>query len=134
MLRGYMDADWLASRSTADENGCWLWSGSRLPAGYGGCSWRIDGKNYGSPAHRVAYRIVNGPIPEGYQVHHECGVRPCVNPEHLVALSATTHHELHDLMLSPDEQRVRDRGEDYFALCAAGVPPEEAILVVMADA
>ena len=33
--------------------------------------------------HRVAFQLFIGPIPEGMQVDHLCGVRHCVNPAHL---------------------------------------------------
>lgn len=34
-------------------------------------------------AHRIAYELVVGPIPEGLTLDHLCRVRRCVNPEHL---------------------------------------------------
>lgn len=64
-------------------SGCWLWTGSCLPTGYGQVGCRVGGKTYVSSAHRVAYRFVVGPIPAGLQLDHLCRVRRCVNPAHL---------------------------------------------------
>lgn len=42
-------------------------------------------------AHRFAYECVNGvTVPKGEDVDHLCGVKLCVNPEHL---EAVTHRE-----------------------------------------
>jgi hypothetical protein len=60
------------------ETGCWEWTATRNKKGYG-VIW--DGKTRG--AHRVAYELFVGPIPEGLQLDHLCRVRHCVNPAHL---------------------------------------------------
>ena len=60
-------------------SGCWEWNKARDPRGYG-ATW-VDGRKDG--AHRVAWALVNGPIPEGLCVLHHCDNPPCCNPVHL---------------------------------------------------
>lgn len=60
-------------------SGCWLWHGFIDRHGYGLCSLR----NATRRAHRVAYEMVHGPVPDGLCVLHRCDVRGCVNPDHL---------------------------------------------------
>ena len=58
---------------------CWWWTGSLQSKGYG--QFRLDGSLV--LAHRYAYEICFGPIPEDLQIDHLCLVRHCVNPAHL---------------------------------------------------
>lgn len=58
---------------------CWLWTAALFPNGYG-TFW--DGTKH-VRAHRYAYELLVGPIPEGLDLDHLCRVRHCVNPEHL---------------------------------------------------
>ncbi len=58
---------------------CWHWTAGLQSAGYGRFS--ADGRDIG--AHRFAYELLVGPIPEGLHIDHLCRVRHCVNPEHL---------------------------------------------------
>lgn len=66
-----------------DPNECWLWQGYQDPSGHGQikCFGR-SGQSY--KAHRVAYTVAYGPIPEGMIVRHRCDTPACCNPAHLV--------------------------------------------------
>ena len=59
---------------------CWLWEGRRTPNGYG----RFNATHSKAVmAHRFAYELLRGPIPDGTQLDHLCLVILCVNPGHL---------------------------------------------------
>lgn len=60
--------------------GCWLWTASIKPNGYGQFAVTPKAVHY---AHRLAYEWVRGPIPPGKQLDHLCRTRHCVNPAHL---------------------------------------------------
>lgn len=62
---------------------CWLWQNK--PAGNGYGSFRF--KNVRYSAHRFAYELLVGPIPQGLHIDHLCRVRHCVNPSHLEAVT-----------------------------------------------
>jgi hypothetical protein len=61
------------------NSGCWLWTGA-LHTGYGRFGVK---QGMVRQAHRVAWEITRGPIPEGLQVDHLCRNTACVNPDHL---------------------------------------------------
>lgn len=58
---------------------CWIWTGSIRNDGYG----RYPVNRQWKGAHRVAYELYKGPIPEGLLVRHKCDNPLCINPEHL---------------------------------------------------
>lgn len=73
--------EWLLSRVRCDEvgTGCCYWTAGTNTRGYGKAN--LNGKPV--MAHRVAYQLFVGPIPDGLTIDHLCRVRGCVNPLHL---------------------------------------------------
>ena len=66
-------------RKIQKTTGCWLWTAAKNKKGYGifGLGKQTD------KAHRIAWRLIVGPIPAGLFVLHKCDVPNCVNPAHL---------------------------------------------------
>ncbi len=63
------------------EKGCWEWQGSVNEDGYG----RMSTLGFNGMAHRVAWELFRGDIPDGYHLDHLpfCRNHSCVNPDHL---------------------------------------------------
>lgn len=79
-LRDKFDSKWRLDEAT----GCWLWHGAFEATGYG--QIRIGSPGKLIAAHRIAWELYVGPIPEGLWVLHNCpagDTRSCVRPEHL---------------------------------------------------
>lgn len=63
-----------------DGGECWGWSGCIEKSGYAVFNKSGEGKQY---AHRIAYRLHIGEIPDGKEVMHLCHNPACSNPAHL---------------------------------------------------
>lgn len=72
-----------------DESPCWLWVASCFPNGYP--RFQLVGSSL--MGHRVSYEHFVGELPE--VVHHECGNKSCVNPDHLRGMTHADHNRLH---------------------------------------
>lgn len=97
------------SKVQLDDNGCWTWTASLFPSGYG--SYGSDLR--GTRAHRVAYIALVGPVLDGLVLDHLCRVRHCVNPAHLEAVTIAENSARGDV---PWVRRMRsgycDRGHE----------------------
>jgi hypothetical protein len=88
---------WIANELT----GCWLWQGSHSSQGL----YPTVGGEGGSVVylHRFMYEATYGPIPSElpadgssrWEVHHACGERSCINPQHMALVSKRQHATIH---------------------------------------
>jgi len=69
------------------QDGCWVWQGAPDIGGYG----RLQKGGSQVLAHRFAYELLVGPIPDGLTIDHLCRNRACVNPTHLEAVDMRTN-------------------------------------------
>lgn len=70
---------YILDRIVVTEAGCWEWARAKTRKGYG----HAQKGAIKLRAHRFAFELWNGPIPDGMMVLHSCDNPPCCNPEHL---------------------------------------------------
>lgn len=102
---------WSYVDKSAGPNECWIWTGTVSTGGYGRVYW---GKIRYNIAHRVAYQVAFGDIPEKMLVLHKCDNLLCVNPSHLFL---GTHQDNMDDMRAKSRSRgaSNQEGEANFA-------------------
>lgn len=77
---------WSRVDRSGGSHACWPWLGYVTPQGYG--QTRIFGTRKITEAHRYAFMLVYGWVPEGrgkrdLLIRHRCDNRVCCNPDHL---------------------------------------------------
>lgn len=71
---------WKKVRKTST---CWLWIGGVSSRGYGNFAYKEKGKVINNRAHRFAFTLTKGKIPQNLFVCHRCDIPLCVRPAHL---------------------------------------------------
>ena len=80
---------------------CWEWTACKTTDGYG--CFQLNYRNL--RAHRLAYTLSKGEIPEGLVVRHTCDNPVCCNPGHLILGTHT------DNMADMLERKRQAKGE-----------------------
>jgi HNH endonuclease len=76
------------------EGDCWVWIGAiSNETGYGNFRQGKSEDYAQIGAHRFAWQLLVGPIPEGLQIDHLCRNRACVNPDHLEVVTVKVNRE-----------------------------------------
>jgi hypothetical protein len=89
-----------------DTDSCWPWIGARFANGYG----RVrTSRSTTVTAHRLAFTLTYGQIPDGLVICHKCDNPPCCNPSHLFA--GTHLDNVHDCIQKG--RRARLEGEQH---------------------
>jgi hypothetical protein len=101
----------VADHIYVDENGCHVWQGSidgrGRPVVQSG-SMR-DGTRRPRRVHKLLWDELRGSPPEGFDVHHTCENKLCVNADHLVLLTHGGHSAHHWERLGDRAARDRSR-------------------------
>lgn len=86
--RLYANTDRLGPPTVGGEP-CWRWigGGGRGKGGY----VQVSSSGQSVMAHRWAYELLVGPIPDGLTLDHLCRVTDCVNPAHLEPVTQRTN-------------------------------------------
>lgn len=86
-MRGTAPERFWAKVDKGDGSTCWLWTAARDKRGYG---YFTPSPGHQVMAHRFAFELANGAIPEPLEIDHLCRTPGCVRPDHL---EAVTHRE-----------------------------------------
>ena len=81
-------------------DGCHIWTGTVNNSGYGW--YRRKG------AHVYIYIRKHGPVPEGLEIGHLCGVKLCVNPAHLEAMTHEKNNQQMKSGVKLTEKKVQE--------------------------
>lgn len=143
------EARFWAKVDKREPDECWPWVGRLEADGYA----RFEAGGMRCPAHRVAYELTIGPIPEALTIDHTChnadmscaggstcAHRRCCNPAHLEAVSlkintlrgrgvsalnAAKTHCPRDHPLSGDNLRLNPDGHRVCRTCQATASAEQ---------
>jgi HNH endonuclease len=91
-------------------SGCHEWTRGKLNTGYGVFYYmgRLQ------TTHRLAWKLAYGEIPKGFDVHHTCRNKACVNLAHLQLVTEADHIRLDGLAAAVNAAKTHcPRGHPY---------------------
>lgn len=97
MIDEYAEQRRFWCRVKPSYTGCWLWVGGTRTNGYGMFAVKNGTRWTQTTAHRFAYQVCVGAIPDGFEVDHLCRRRNCVRPEHLEAVTVAENRRRRDV-------------------------------------
>lgn len=143
-LYGDPVANFWKKLTPGDADACWPWEGNIEPSGYGTFQTTHEGVRF-TKAHRFAYHVMIGPVPDGMDLDHTCHTndsnchlgndcphRACCNPRHLEPVTEMTNihrsrgpsgvnhqktHCIHGHPLSGDNLLIRADGHRRCRTC-----------------
>lgn len=74
------------------ETPCLIYQGHINSNGYG----RTSRNGKGKQAHVAIYEDAFSPVPDGYDVHHKCEQRDCIQLSHLESMPGAEHTAMHN--------------------------------------
>lgn len=104
---------------------CWPWQGT-INNGYGHFNIQRDRSKFTVKAHRIAYELVVGPIPEGLTIDHLCRNKVCMNPAHMEPVThgenarrrnAAQTHCIHGHAYTPENTYINPKGARVCRTC-----------------
>lgn len=95
------------ARQTVRNGDCLLFQGALNWGGYG--KFWFNGRTMA--AHKYAYEVAKGPVPDGATIDHLCRTRHCVEASHLEAV--TLQENLQRALLRPEKRTHCPQGHEY---------------------
>src|SRR6266436_5467942 len=103
MSRKKNSLDNILPKGERQENGCLFYTNNKKKNGYSLVSYADKME----PVHRVVFLLYGKTIPQGFDVHHKCHNKSCIEITHLEALSRRQHALLSEKDIAQRNQRIR---------------------------
>lgn len=100
----------LAELHERTEDGCMIYTGPLNRGGYGVINTKLSQSKL---AHRVAWELVHGLIPEDREIDHICRNRACINVEHLRVVTRVQNLQNHSGAPLPTNKTSGVRGVSW---------------------